>query len=99
MDCQTRSEFLSGLSDGGKYANLVAFYRHNSSADRIGIFDAELINALPSTCKWIAHNGAGYDQIDIAACQKRGTRPILTPYFDNPSVHPQASGSPTHLEP
>jgi glyoxylate reductase len=72
MDCQTRSEFLSNLSDGGKYSNLVAFYRHNSSADRIGVFDAELVNALPSSCKWIAHNGAGYDQIDIAACQKKG---------------------------
>jgi lactate dehydrogenase-like 2-hydroxyacid dehydrogenase len=64
---------MSNLADGGKYSNLVAFYRHNSSADRIGIFDAELINALPPSCKWIAHNGAGYDQIDIAACQKRGT--------------------------
>jgi glyoxylate reductase len=72
MDCKTRSEFLSNLSDGGKYSNLVAFYRHNSSADRIGIFDAELVNALPSSCKWIAHNGAGYDQIDIAACKKKG---------------------------
>lgn len=72
MDSKSRKDFIDQLSGGGKYANVVGFYRHNSSADHIGIFDAELINALPDTCKWIAHNGAGYDQIDVAACKKRG---------------------------
>ncbi|KAG8764798.1 hypothetical protein FRC16_008279, partial [Serendipita sp. 398] len=79
MDCQSRKEFLDNLGPNGKYGNVVGFYRHNSSADRIGIFDAELINALPETCKWIAHNGAGYDQIDVHACKARGIRVSNTP--------------------
>jgi glyoxylate reductase len=72
MDSKTRKDFINNLSANGKYTNVVGFYRHNSSADQIGIFDAELINALPQSCKWIAHNGAGYDQIDVDACKKRG---------------------------
>jgi glyoxylate reductase len=36
-------------------------------------FDEEVVNALSAAgVKWIAHNGAGYDQIDVAACIKRG---------------------------
>ena len=57
VDSQTREEFFEQLSDEGKFANTVGIYRHNSSADRIGIFDKELIDKLPSTVKWIAHNG------------------------------------------
>lgn len=37
-----------------------------------GKFDDEFINRLPQTCKHICHNGAGYDQIDTAACLARG---------------------------
>lgn len=36
------------------------------------MFDKELIKALPESVKWIAHNGAGYDQIDIDACKAKG---------------------------
>ena len=72
MDSKSRSEFLDNLKPGGKYHGIVAIYRHNSSADRIGVFDGPLIDALaPSVC-WIAHNGAGYDQIDVSACKKHG---------------------------
>ena len=52
-----------------------AIYRHNTSADHIGVFDAALIDGLPDSVKVIAHNGAGYDQIDIAACTKRCKSP------------------------
>lgn len=45
----------------------------------IGVFDADLINHLPSTVKLIAHNGAGYDQIDIAAATARGISVTHTP--------------------
>jgi len=79
MDSPSREHFLQNLVEGGKYANIVAIYRHNTSADRIGIFDAELVNKLPASLKWIAHNGAGYDQIDIAACKARGFRVSNTP--------------------
>lgn len=50
-----------------------------SSADRIGIFDAELISKLPDSCKAICHNGAGYDQIDVKACKQRGIIVSNTP--------------------
>jgi len=60
---------LKNLQPGGKYAGIIGVYRHNISADRIGIFDSEIISALAETgLKWIAHGGAGYDQIDIPAC-------------------------------
>ncbi|KDQ20001.1 hypothetical protein BOTBODRAFT_125531 [Botryobasidium botryosum FD-172 SS1] len=79
MDSPSREHFFQNVAEGGKYANIVAIYRHNTSADRIGIFDAELVKVLPGTLKWIAHNGAGYDQIDIAACKARGIIVSNTP--------------------
>ena len=73
MDSPTRADFLENLRAGGKYEGVVGVYRHNVSADRIGVFDAEIVAALaPAGVKWIAHNGAGYDQIDVAACKEKG---------------------------
>lgn len=77
MKSTSRAQFLSELST--TYAGITGIYRHNSSADRIGVFDREIINALPSSVKWIAHNGAGYDQIDVAACKARGIGVSNTP--------------------
>ncbi|EEH09762.1 60S ribosomal protein L17 [Histoplasma capsulatum G186AR] len=37
-----------------------------------GSFDAQLLNALPRSLRFICHNGAGYDNIDIATCTKKG---------------------------
>ncbi|KAF8520835.1 2-hydroxyacid dehydrogenase [Gautieria morchelliformis] len=79
VDSQTRAEFLSQLEEKGKFADTVCIYRHNSSADRIGVFDKEIIDKLPSSVKWIAHNGAGYDQIDVHAAKDRGIRVSNTP--------------------
>ena len=87
MDSGSRSEFFAGLQPGGKYDGIIGIYRHNISTDRIGIFDKELVLQLPSTVKWIAHNGAGYDQIDVAACKERGECPI-------PSRVPLSSSQP-----
>lgn len=70
MDSQSRDSFLEGLK--GKYAGIVGIYRHNSSSNRIGIFDSTLVSHFPDSLKWIAHNGAGYDQIDVAACKAKG---------------------------
>jgi glyoxylate reductase len=72
MKSPHRSDFLQNVKPGEKYADIVGIYRHNSSSDFIGIFDAEIINSLPESLKWIAHNGAGYDQIDVAACKAKG---------------------------
>jgi glyoxylate reductase len=52
---------------------------HNDSANSIGVFNAEIINALPSSVKYICHNGAGYDQIDISASTARGIQVSHTP--------------------
>ena len=37
-----------------------------------GRFDPELIEALPKSLRYISHNGAGYDQIDVGACSLKG---------------------------
>ncbi|TDL23062.1 2-hydroxyacid dehydrogenase [Rickenella mellea] len=79
MDSPDRADFLNGLKPGGKYEGIVGIYRHNTSADRLGIFDAKIIDALSGSVKWIAHNGAGYDQIDIAACKSKGIIVSNTP--------------------
>lgn len=73
-----RDSFISDCKDG-QFANIQGIYRHNTSADWIGVFDAELIAALPQSLKVIGHNGAGYDQIDIKACTSRGILVSNTP--------------------
>jgi len=77
MNSPTKAHFLEHVQS--TYANVVGIYRHNTSADRIGVFDKELVAVLPESVKWIAHNGAGYDQIDIAACKARGIKVSNTP--------------------
>ncbi|KAG9312030.1 D-isomer specific 2-hydroxyacid dehydrogenase [Chiua virens] len=81
MDSPTRADFLVNLKPGGKYDGTVGIYRHNTSADRIGVFDKEIIRALAQTgtVKWIAHNGAGYDQIDVLECGAHGICVSNTP--------------------
>lgn len=80
MDSTSRTDFLAGLRPGGKYDGIVGIYRHNTSADYIGIFDKDIINALAETgtVKWIAHNGAGYDQIDVLQCVSKGKSTIVS---------------------
>lgn len=54
----SRDEFLSDLKSD-KYSSVVAIYRSNDSTKVTGPFDAELIKQLPSSVKFITHNGAG----------------------------------------
>ncbi|KAH8655125.1 D-isomer specific 2-hydroxyacid dehydrogenase [Tricladium varicosporioides] len=56
-----RLEFFKDLEK--KYKDITAIYSK---------FDAELIQKLPASLKFICHNGAGYDAIDIQACTARG---------------------------
>lgn len=74
MDSPSRGHFLENLKPGGKYHGIIGLYRHNISADHIGIFDKEIIDALAPSVKCIAHNGAGYDQIDVIACKAKGSQ-------------------------
>ncbi|MCJ1434026.1 hypothetical protein MMC27_003391 [Xylographa pallens] len=66
-----RTEFLkeckSGALDG-----VVAVYRTFGSASVTGRVDEEMVKALPKGLKYIAHNGAGYDQIDVDVCTEHG---------------------------
>jgi glyoxylate reductase len=65
-----RADFIqeckSGALDG-----VVAAYRTFPSAKITGRFDVELCNALPRSWRFLAHCGAGYDQIDAKACNER----------------------------
>ncbi|KAF8622660.1 hypothetical protein AX15_006771 [Amanita polypyramis BW_CC] len=79
MDSPDRASFLDACRPGGKYDTVVGIYRENNSAKKIGKFDREIINGLPSSVKWIAHNGAGYDPVDVHACQARGIYLSNTP--------------------
>ncbi|KAJ5195679.1 hypothetical protein N7449_006158 [Penicillium cf. viridicatum] len=67
---KSREEFFNDITD--KYKNIFAVYRTSASGTVAGKFDAELIERLPPSCKYICHNGAGYDPIDTSACAKRG---------------------------
>jgi len=79
VDSSDRKSFLAEFGPGGKYENTVGIYRENESAKNIGIFDKELINGLPSSVRWIAHNGAGYDPVDVHACKAKGIYLSNTP--------------------
>lgn len=74
-DAPNRADFLARFAPGGPYEGTIGVYRRNISAARIGIFDANLIEQLPSSIKWIAHNGAGYDLVDVKACKAKGNPP------------------------
>lgn len=58
LDSLDRATFVKELTTG-KYSNISAIYRHNSSAGAVGFYDEEIINALPSSLKYLCHNGAG----------------------------------------
>lgn len=40
--------------------------------DRLGELDRTFIEALPSSVKYIAHTGAGYDTLDFTAAKDKG---------------------------
>ncbi|RAK91531.1 glyoxylate reductase [Aspergillus costaricaensis CBS 115574] len=70
-----RTEFIqecqSGALDG-----VIAAYRTFDSVKITGLIDEELVNALPKSLVYLAHCGAGYDQIDPHACSARSPTPI-----------------------
>ncbi|CDR88109.1 related to 2-hydroxyacid dehydrogenase [Sporisorium scitamineum] len=67
---KTRQELIEKFKSGGEYAQVVGIYRHFGGARSIkitGRFDAELVSQLPPSLRYIVHNGAGYDQLDVNA--------------------------------
>ncbi|TFL00351.1 D-isomer specific 2-hydroxyacid dehydrogenase [Pterulicium gracile] len=74
-----RAAFLKGFESGGKYEGAVGVLHTVESNSTYGNIDKELVNALPSTIKWIAHKGAGYDDVDVIACRDKGITVSHTP--------------------
>lgn len=57
-----RADFLSEAASGVFDGCLVS-YRTFGSVSITGRIDSELVSALPSSLRFICHNGAGFDQI------------------------------------
>lgn len=74
----TREEFIANC-DNGTWKDVVAIYRSNESTSLTGAFDAELVPKLPPSLKYICHNGAGYDNINVETCSVRGIEVSNTP--------------------
>ncbi|KAH7367034.1 D-isomer specific 2-hydroxyacid dehydrogenase [Plectosphaerella cucumerina] len=74
----SRAEFIRNL-DTGLYDDVLVISRTFDSVTMTGPFDAEMISHLPNSVRFICHNGAGFDQIDIAACTARGIGVSTTP--------------------
>ncbi|KAI7764236.1 hypothetical protein LZL87_012645 [Fusarium oxysporum] len=80
-----RQEFFKDVHD--KYKDIQVIYRTSASGAVAGNFDVEFIEHLPSSCRFICHNGAGYDQIDTKACADRG---ITLTYAPDPVTNATA---------
>ncbi|KIW41543.1 uncharacterized protein PV06_07092 [Exophiala oligosperma] len=82
---KSRKEFFGDVRN--KYHNVEAIYRTSASGAVAGNFDKEFIDQLPPTLKFICHNGAGYDQIDVDACAIRN---ITVTYAPDPVTNATA---------
>ena len=95
----TRAEFITDCQ-AGVYDNVVAFYRTFDSVKVTGRFDAELVPQLPRNLRFIAHNGAGYDQIDADVCAAHGPQILAAELSRTPKAdRSQASWSRTRRRP
>lgn len=79
LDVSDRAALFTAFAQGGKYADVVGIFRDNSVNERIGLFDHEMVDALPASVKWIASNGAGYDNVDFGRMKERGIKLSNTP--------------------
>ncbi|KAF2189638.1 hypothetical protein K469DRAFT_700876 [Zopfia rhizophila CBS 207.26] len=75
---RSRAEFFEECKSG-QLDGILVTYRTFASVDITGPFDTELVELLPESLKFICHNGAGYDQVDVHACADRGIKVSNTP--------------------
>ncbi|MCJ1476005.1 hypothetical protein MMC13_004669 [Lambiella insularis] len=68
---KNRADFIKECKSG-QLDGVVAIYRTFQSASTTGRIDEEIVKVLPKSVKFIAHNGAGYDQIDVPICTEHG---------------------------
>ncbi|KAF2162788.1 hypothetical protein M409DRAFT_68791 [Zasmidium cellare ATCC 36951] len=78
----SREDFIKKLQ-AGEYDDVVAIYRSNDSTPITGPFNKELVQHLPKSLKFITHNGAGYDNIEVPAVTDRGIEVSSTPIAVN----------------
>ncbi|KAK9342712.1 D-isomer specific 2-hydroxyacid dehydrogenase [Lipomyces starkeyi] len=77
-DSSTKEEFIKDLA--GKYSDVAAVYHcHMDDAKPGANINKELLEALPTSLKFICHHGAGYDMIDVNACTRKGVLVSNTP--------------------
>lgn len=69
----SRAAFLEECKSGA-FDGCVAAYRTFGSFSITGLIDEEVVAVLPKSLKYVCHNGAGYDQVDVHACTERGIR-------------------------
>ncbi|KAK9774140.1 putative D-isomer specific 2-hydroxyacid dehydrogenase [Seiridium cardinale] len=81
----SRSDFIKEC-DSGTFDGVTAIYRTWDSTNTTGRIDAELIKHLPASLKFISHNGAGYDSIEVTACTESGIRVSNAPSTVNDST-------------
>lgn len=74
----SREDFISKCKSG-EFDGVYALYRSNDSNPITGDFNEELVAVLPKSLKFICHNGAGYNNIDVNACTKRNIQVSSTP--------------------
>ncbi|OAK98734.1 glyoxylate reductase [Phaeosphaeriaceae sp. SRC1lsM3a] len=84
-NARNRLEFLEECRSG-RLDNALVIYRTFESIEVTGRFNEEVLEALPASVKFICHNGAGYDQVDVHACAKRNIRLSNTPSVVNDST-------------
>ncbi|KAF2120824.1 glyoxylate reductase [Lophiotrema nucula] len=75
---RNRAEFIEECRSG-RLNGVVAIYRTFDSLEITGRFDEELVKVLPASVKFVCHNGAGYDQVDVPVCSGRGIKVSNTP--------------------
>ncbi|RFU74731.1 glyoxylate reductase, partial [Trichoderma arundinaceum] len=73
-----REEFIAE-SKSGAFDGVVAVYRTFDSTKVTGRLNSELFDSFPKSIKFLCHNGAGYDQIDIPACTAHNIHVSNTP--------------------
>ncbi|WWC64962.1 uncharacterized protein I303_107576 [Kwoniella dejecticola CBS 10117] len=79
MESSSREELFKDFASGGRYSDVVAIYHEHLSDKITGHPDTDFMNALPSSCKWFAHKGAGYDSVDVHTAKSRGIGVSNTP--------------------
>ncbi|CAO3668774.1 unnamed protein product [Rhizopus stolonifer] len=66
---KSRQQFIQDCAE--KYKDVSIIYTSPEARAVVGAFDAELISHLPAALKYIIYVGAGYDMIDVVACEQR----------------------------